>query len=143
MATNNPIEDRRTLLAFVANVVAAAASRQDDEYVNVFVSSPMAMWIYDVESLQILDANEAAQQRYGYSRDEFTRLTLTDIRPREDVSKFLELTRTLPDFDRSGPWRHRRKDGSVVQVLINSHAVRIGPREARLVIVEDPDSAPI
>lgn len=101
------------------------------------------MWIYDVKTLQILDANDAAIGRYGYSRGEFMRLSLRDIRPAEDVPKFLELTHELPHFDRSGPWRHRKKDGTVVQVLITSHAMRYALHDARLVIVEDPDEAPL
>jgi PAS domain S-box-containing protein len=49
------------------------------------------MWVYDVHTLQILDANDAAKQRYGYSRIEFLGLTIKDLRPKEDVPKFLEL----------------------------------------------------
>jgi hypothetical protein len=64
-------------------------------------------------------------------------------RPGEDVPKFLELTRQLPEFDQTGPWRHRTRDGTVFQVLITSHAIRFGPYNARLVIVKDPDQAPL
>ena len=45
------------------------------------------MWVYDFETLQILDVNEAATQRYGYSRPEFLALTIKDLRPPEDVPK--------------------------------------------------------
>ena len=52
------------------------------------------MWVYDIPTLQILDVNAAAIERYGYSRLEFLALTIRDLRPLEDVPKFLEL---LPD----------------------------------------------
>lgn len=60
------------------------------------------MWVYDVHSLQILDVNEAAMQRYGYSRQEFLAMTIRDLRPEEDVPKLLELLPSTPQ-PRTGP----------------------------------------
>ena len=105
-------------------------------YLSLFILNPEPMWVYDVETLQILDVNEAAIQRYGYSRTEFLALTLTDLRPSEDVPKFLELVPGTPNFDRSGPWRHLLKDGNVIQVLVTSHSVKFGDRDARLMMAE-------
>jgi PAS domain S-box-containing protein len=105
-------------------------------YLSLFVLNPTSMWVYDVETLGILDVNEAAIQEYGYSRAEFMKLSLTDLRPPEDVPKFLELLPDPPDFDRSGPWRHLLKDGTVIQVLITSHSVNFEGHHARLVMVE-------
>src|SRR5260370_16014354 len=94
------------------------------------------MWVYDNKTLGILDVNEAAVERYGFTRDEFLCLNIKDLRPEEDVPKFLELTQTLPSSDRTGPWRHRLKSGDVIQVLITSHAVSYGGRSARIVMAE-------
>ena len=112
-------------------------------YVSLFTRNPEPMWVYAVDTLQILDANESATRRYGYSRAEFLALTIRELRPREDVPKFLELIRDTPNTDRTGPWRHQLKDGTVIQVLITSHSVTFGQRDARLVMAEslthDPD----
>ncbi|TAN31747.1 PAS domain S-box protein [bacterium] len=112
-------------------------------YPSLFANSPQPMWIYDVKTLRILDVNQAALERYGYSRDEFLGLTIKDIRPREDVPKFLELIADVPRSDRTGPWRHVLRDGTIIQVLITSHAVEFGEHTARLVmaenLAEDPD----
>ena len=105
-------------------------------YLSLFILNPEPMWVYDVETLQILDVNEAATQHYGYSRLEFHGLTVKDLRPAEDVAKFLELLPDTPNFDRTGPWRHRLKDGTIIQVLITSHSVKFGDRDARLVMAE-------
>ena len=105
-------------------------------YLSLFILNPEPMWVYDVETLQILDVNEAATLRYGYSRPEFLVLTIKDLRPLEDVPKFLELLPDTPNSDRTGPWRHRVKDGNVIQVLITSHTVKFGDRDARLVMAE-------
>lgn len=127
----------------VATVLDPGASRHDDAYVRLFATNPLPMWVYDVDTLQLLDANEAAQAVYGYSHAEFMRLSLRDLRPDEDVPKFLELILRLPDFDHTGPWRHLKADGSIVQVTITSQAIKFGPRKARLVIVENPDETPL
>lgn len=105
-------------------------------YLSLFTLNPEPMWVYDVETLQILDVNHAAIQRYGYSRSEFLELTIKDLRPPEDVPKFVELLTEVPTSDRTGPWRHRLKDGGVIQVLITSHSVRFGDRASRLVMAE-------
>ena len=108
-----------------------------DRYRSLFTQNSEPMWIYDTQTLRVLDVNEAATHVYGYTRDEFLHLTIRDLRPAEDVPKFLELTRELPGSDRSGPWRHRLKDGAVIQVLITSHAVDFGGQAARVVMAEN------
>ncbi len=105
-------------------------------YLSLFILNPEPMWVYDFETLQILDVNEAAIHRYGYSGPEFLGLTIKDLRPAEDVPKFLELLPDTPNSDRTGPWRHKLKEGTIIQVLITSHTVKFGDRHARLVMAE-------
>ena len=45
----------------------------------LFNGNPLAIWIYDATTYQFLDANESALSQYGYSRDEFLHLTLSDV----------------------------------------------------------------
>ncbi len=107
-------------------------------YRLLFEGHPQPMWLYDVETLAFLEVNDAAVERYGYSPEEFLAMTIKDIRPPQDVPKFLELMAApQPALDKTGPWRHLLKDGSVVQVLITSHSVTFGGHEARFVIAED------
>ena len=112
-------------------------------YLSLFILNPEPMWVYDVHTLQILDVNESAMERYGYSRPEFLGLTIKDLRPEEDLPKFLELLPDTPNSDRTGPWRHELRNGSIIQVLITSHSVQFGDKAARLVMAEsltlDPD----
>jgi PAS domain S-box-containing protein len=96
------------------------------------------MWLYDVGTLAFLKVNDAAIERYGYSREEFLAMTITQIRPPQDVPKFLELMAIpQPHFDRTGPWRLLMKDGSTNQVLITSHTTTFDDHEARFVLAED------
>ena len=107
------------------------------KYRSLFESHPQPMWLYDVHTFAFLRVNDAAIARYGYSREEFLTMTVKDIRRSEDVPKFLELAANLPSFDKSGPWTHLMKDGSTVEVLITSHIVSFGEKEARFVMAED------
>src|SRR5437870_2089863 len=63
----------------------------------LFQANPQPMWVYDVETLAFLAANDAACKKYGYTRDEFLRMTIKDIRPPEDLSRLTEdVTRRAP-----------------------------------------------
>ncbi|HLJ60591.1 MAG TPA: ATP-binding protein [bacterium] len=104
----------------------------------LFASNPLPMWIYDLETLQFLEVNDAAAAQYGYARDEFLGLTILDIRPAEDVPRVRDhVAAGRPRLQASGMWRHRRKDGAVIDVDIVSHTLDFGGRAASLVVVRD------
>jgi len=137
-------EDFIKLMATVKRELAERLSSEQEAVVSernyrmLFEGHPQPMWLYDEETFAFLEVNDSACAQYGYSRDEFLAMRITDIRPPEDVPKFLELmANPAPVSDRSGPWRHLLKDGSVIQVLITSHAVSFGDHRARFVLAED------
>ena len=110
----------------------------DDFYKLLFEHNPQPMWVYDVETLQFLTVNHAATAQYGYSHEEFLRMRITDIRPREDVALLLEtMTAPFSPLRDSGVWRHRRRDGGILLADISSHELPFGGRNARLVIAQD------
>jgi PAS domain S-box-containing protein len=96
------------------------------------------MWVFDLDTLAFLDVNQAAVAKYGYSRDEFLRMTLKDIRQPEDVPVFLERTR-VPVYGSQEPglWRHLKKDGTLIDVEITAHDFDWDGRRARLVVAND------
>ncbi|HEX6693454.1 MAG TPA: PAS domain S-box protein [Longimicrobiales bacterium] len=113
-------------------------SPPDDLYKLLFEHNPQPMWVYDVQTLRFLTVNNAAIAQYGYTRDEFLAMRITDIRPEEDVSTLLENV-TLPStpLRNSGVWRHRRKDGAILLVEISWHQIPYDDRHARLVLAQD------
>ena len=54
-------------------------------YQRLFAGNPQPMWVFDVHTLAFLDVNDAAVAHYGYSREEFLRMTIADIRPSNDL----------------------------------------------------------
>ncbi|MEO5717506.1 MAG: PAS domain S-box protein, partial [Chthoniobacterales bacterium] len=109
----------------------------EDQYRFLFDIHPTPMMIYDVVTLRFLDVNAAALREYGYSREEFLELTIRDIRPPADVKQFLQMLRQVEGTGFRGRWRHLRKDGSLLFVLIHSTPIGFKHRAARLVVAAD------
>ncbi|MCL5611548.1 MAG: PAS domain S-box protein [Chloroflexi bacterium] len=104
----------------------------------LFDNNPLPMWVYDLETLSFLDVNAAAVELYGYSRDEFLKLRITDIRPPEDVKRVKKHAQARrPRLQHSGEWRHCKKDGSIIHVEITSHKLTYEGRKAVLVSAKD------
>lgn len=110
----------------------------EKKYRYLFENNPQPMWIYDLDSLAFLEVNSAAVQIYGYTKGEFLKMTLKDIRPREDVKDLLEdVARTFNTINSAGEWRHLKKSGELIYVEILSHLIKFENRDARLVLVKD------
>ena len=63
--------------------------RQSEErYRLMFEQNPTPMWVFDPKTLEFLAVNDATVALYGYSREEFLRLTARDIRPPEANADF-------------------------------------------------------
>ncbi|MBL8103519.1 MAG: PAS domain S-box protein, partial [Anaerolineales bacterium] len=104
----------------------------------LFKNHPIPMWIYDLETLAFLDVNDAAVKKYGYTRREFLKLTIKDIRPAEDIPQLLEnLEGKRPALQYSGCWRHQLKNGEIIFVEITSHLFNLKGRKAVFVLVHD------
>jgi len=118
---------------------AEAAMRESEErYRLLFDNSPLPAWVFDLETLRFLTVNAAAVTAYGYTPEEFQTLTIRDIRPPEEIPA-LEARMNLLRLGgvKDGLWRHRRKDGTLLEVEVVSHAVTYGGRPATLVLSHD------
>lgn len=104
----------------------------------LFEDNPVPMYIYDTKTLGIIDANKAFIDSYGYSLEELISMTISDIRPPEDVSRVMENLSDLRSRQvHLGVWRHTKKDGTIIDVEITSGDFPLENRPARLVICSD------
>jgi len=104
----------------------------------LFANNPNSMWVYDLETLAFLEVNEMAVADYGYSRAEFLQIRITDIYPAEDVPLLLEnIERIGVELQISGEWRHRLKNGNIINVAMVSHTLEFAGRQAVLVVARN------
>jgi PAS domain S-box-containing protein len=111
----------------------------ESRYRSMFANNPLPMWVYDGDTLAFLDVNDAALAHYGYAHDEFLAMTLADIYPPADIPALLDHVARVRSrrLDRPEPWRHCKKDGTIIDVEVTSHAVQVAGRPARLVLAHD------
>ncbi len=118
---------------------AEEALQQSEERARLlFKTIPHPAFVFDRATLDFLEINEAAVQQYGYSRDEFLRMKLTEIRPMEDASKVVQHMRKHQSFKGcAGQWKHRTKDGRILDAEIHFHYFEYDGHKACLSIAQD------
>jgi len=126
------------LAADVAQRQRAEASLRASEqrYRELFESNPQPMWVYDYETLRFLAVNHSAVQNYGYPREEFLSMRITDLGPLEEskppASANGEDNPVNPSIR-----QHRKKDGTVIEVEITRYNLLFGERPAAMVTSTD------
>ena len=110
----------------------------ESRYRDLFEQNPLPAWIYDTRSLRILEVNASAVGHYGWSREEFVRLSVSSVRV-ADEGETVEaaLNEASPLHKIIGPLQHRRKDGSAIWVELVSQNVMTADGVARLIMVHD------
>jgi|GEM_PF-2226911 len=107
-------------------------------YQQLFESSPVPLIVFDNATLAILEINPAAAAHYGFPREEFLAMTMKDIHPEEDIPQFLDFMHAHATAkEHAGLRRHRKKDGSIMQVDIRGHLIDWKGTPARLVLIHD------
>ncbi|TKC62431.1 PAS domain S-box protein [Pedobacter hiemivivus] len=113
--------------------------QEKEKYLELFNLSPLPQWVFDAETLQFLDVNNAAVKHYGYSKEEFLEMTIKDIRPAADVK---ELGEILKDTFKTGIFqarmvRHLKKSGELMHICVEANAVTFEGKAAMLVLAID------
>jgi len=109
-------------------------------YHDLFELNPQPMWVYDVETYGILDVNQAAVRHYGFAREAFLGMTILALRPETEIPVMLKAVNIVREHERlysSGVYKHRKKNGALIDVLIQSNIVYINGRKAELVLATD------
>lgn len=112
----------------------------EQRYSDLFHLSPQPSWVYDLETLGFLDINQAAIEHYGYSREEFLRMTIRDIRPASELPKLeaaLKVKLKKPGRYFHGEFCHRKKNGELIQVELHTTLINFNGKTAKLAISND------
>lgn len=110
----------------------------EKRYRLLFENNPSPMVIYDFNTLQFTDVNEACCLHYGYSREEFLTMKITDIGSQKDADAIVEKVKKSDNARTTySNWKHRKKDGSEILVETVSHRLDIEDENSRIVLVND------
>lgn len=108
------------------------------DFRRLFELFPLAAYVFEDATGHFLAANDATLEQYGYSRSEFLRLTIFDIRPPEDLPTFrAALHEHIGDIRFRAVLRHRRRDGEVFDAEVCSQPVLFDEQPAHLVVAAD------
>ncbi|MEO8560650.1 MAG: PAS domain S-box protein [bacterium] len=107
----------------------------------LFDANPLPTWVYDAESLRFLAVNSAAVAHYGYSEEDFLANTILFVRPPDDAERVLNYSHDNPGYDRAGSFRHRRSDGTLIDVETISYGFELDGRRVRIVVMNDVTEA--
>lgn len=117
----------------------ASLQQQAQTYQEIFAGNPHPMWIFDCQTMRFLAVNHAAELEYGYQREEFLRMDVRQIRSPEEAKRLDVRVADRPKntIVKGGIWRHRRRDGSELDVEISCHPLTFEGRESLLVLAYD------
>lgn len=114
-----------------------ALKESEERYRTMFENIPLPTMVYDLNTLSIVDINEAAIRHYGYTRNDFLNMTIKDIRPPEDLYLLTKyLSRPDPSQIR-GLWRYKKKDGTIVRVEITSRTMQFPDKNYCIDVIDD------
>jgi len=124
----NPVQSKE-------NVILLGREKMIDSLMH---NNPEPIYIFDKENLNFIDVNNAAIDLYGYSKDEFLQMDITDLYLPEDIQTLLENSEDKQEISFfTGPFRQRKKDGSLILVEISKNSWTYEGRDAYLNIIKD------
>lgn len=138
-ASERPIRLIGTIHDVTERKQAEETLRESEErYRAVVEQAADGILLVDVDSKRILEANAVYQDLLGYVSEEIPNLTLYDLVPysRESMDCYVERVRERKSYV-SGERRHRRKDGSLVDVEVSANTISYSGKEALCVVVRD------
>jgi PAS domain S-box-containing protein len=113
----------------------------EKKYRVLFDRNPHPMWVFDEETLAFLAVNDAAVRHYGWEREQWLAMTVLDIRPPDEIPGFRAVYDQAlwedPSTRRFERFKHRKKDGTVIEVDIAASRISFEGRKARLILATD------
>ncbi len=122
------------------NQQAAEKLRESEErYRQLFEGESDAVVVFDAQMLKLEDANQAALDLFGYSKEQFLKLTALDLSAeKQESEKNLRLLRKNRALPRQIPLRHLiKKDGSTFPAEISTGFFVSGGRQKIIGTIRD------
>lgn len=114
----------------------------EEKYRYLFDNNPAYIIIWDLETFEIRQVNEAVYNKYGFSKEEWDSMTVFGYRPEEDYQKIKDFAKDILNSDetkviRKKTWRHLKKNGEEMLMEISSHKIVYDNHQAILSLGRD------
>ena len=114
-----------------------ALAESEEQFRQMFAKHSAMLYLVDAETLAIFDANESAQKFYGYSSDEFAKLTVSDLTMLSETEVRNVTEKISRENTCYGTFTHRLANGEMREVEIYSTPIRLKDRQFYFNIVHD------
>jgi diguanylate cyclase (GGDEF)-like protein/PAS domain S-box-containing protein len=133
------IEERRTSEGGIIGlrVDITEMKQREASFRLLFDANPVPMFVHAIDDQKILAVNDAAVEHYGWGRARILQMTLRDI---HDPLEHVGLTDGFsgcPDDWAGRTWRHRKADGTLIDVAIFSRQLTYENQPAALIAAID------
>lgn len=134
----NNLESRTAEPPAQSEVVLGELKESEERYRAVVEQAAEGILLVDVDTRRVLEANAAYQHLLGYTPEEILQLTLYDVVPysRESMDCYVQRVLERRSYV-SGERRHRRKDGSLVDVEVSANLISYSGRQTLCMVVRD------
>jgi len=114
-----------------------AIKESEEKYRTLFERESDAIFIYDPDTTNILDANKATSKMYGYDKDELIGMSCLNLSAEAEESA--SAIYRIREYDEvKVPYRlHRKKDGTVFFVDISSYTITLGGKKVMYAVSKD------
>ena len=119
------------------NRIRLSLIESNESYRNLFFNNPLPIFIWDLETLQILEANDIAQKEYGYTHEELLNMSVLGLHAEEhhtEVKDFVTWFKKTNETRMSGIWENQKKNGDTIIFDISSHKIDYKGKAAILAI---------
>jgi diguanylate cyclase (GGDEF)-like protein/PAS domain S-box-containing protein len=121
----------------LANLAAGSEAVPEDSFQLLFDANPVSMWIWDHETFRFLAVNDMAIARYGYSREQFLKMRLFELKPPEDHGGIRDIAQGTGGYQEDRVSRHIKADGGFIDAAIYGRSLNYRGRSASLVAAVD------
>lgn len=110
--------------------------QSEEQYKYLFQSNPLPMFALKRDTFEFLMANQAAVIHYGYTEEEFLKMTFKDLSIKNGSAQTDELTFTS-SLNGNTDIKHVKKDGTVIDVELGFHDILLQGKDERLIVIHD------
>ncbi len=109
----------------------------EQRYKSLFEDNYAIKLLFDPETLNIIDSNPAACNFYGWTREEFTKLRMTDINAHDENAVKKNVGATLEKKQNYLELQHKLANGEIKDVEIYAASISFSGKELIYAIIHD------